>query len=53
MIYGSALGSFAVENFSIDRLRNLTTSEVHDRVRTFRELTAFDHLAYVPASSTS
>ena len=52
MIYGSALGSFAVEKFSVDRLRTLTADEVQQRVRAFRELTAFDHLAYVavPAS---
>ena len=48
MIHGSALGSFAVEKFSIDRLRDLTSGEVSERVRAFRDLTAFDHLAYVP-----
>jgi sugar/nucleoside kinase (ribokinase family) len=48
MIHGSALGSFAVEKFSVDRLRDLTSGEVHERVRAFRDLTAFDHLAYVP-----
>jgi sugar/nucleoside kinase (ribokinase family) len=51
MIYGSALGSFAVEKFSIDRLRDLTSGEVQERVRAFRDLTAFDHLAYVPVSA--
>jgi sugar/nucleoside kinase (ribokinase family) len=44
MVYGSALGSFAVERMGIDRLRSLRASEVHDRVRNFRELTAFDHV---------
>ncbi len=52
MIYGSALGSFAVEKFSIDRLRDLTSGEVHERVRAFRDLTAFDHLAYVPVPAS-
>lgn len=52
MIYGSALGSFAVEKFSVDRLRNLTSGEVHERVRSFRDLTAFDHLAYVPVTAS-
>ena len=47
MIYGSALGSFAVERFSIDRLRDLTNDEIQERVATFRELTAFDHLGFV------
>lgn len=50
MVHGSALGSFAVEKFSVDRLRNLTAQEVQERVRAFRDLTAFDHLAYVPVS---
>jgi sugar/nucleoside kinase (ribokinase family) len=52
MVHGSALGSFAVEKFSVDRLRDLTSGEVHERVRAFRDLTAFDHLAYVPVSAT-
>jgi sugar/nucleoside kinase (ribokinase family) len=52
MVHGSALGSFAVEKFSVDRLRNLTATEVHERVRAFRDLTAFDHLAYVPVPAT-
>lgn len=47
MIYGSALGSFAVERFSIDRLRDLTSDEIQDRVASFRELTAFDHIGFV------
>ena len=52
MIFGSTLGSFAVEKFSVDRLRDLTKEEVQERVRAFRDLTAFDHLSYVqvPAS---
>jgi len=52
MVHGSALGSFAVEKFSIDRLRDLTSGEVSERVRAFRDLTAFDHLAYVPVPAT-
>jgi len=48
MVYGSALGSFAVERFGLDRLRNLTPAEIHDRVRAFRDITAFEHIAAVP-----
>lgn len=48
MVYGSALGSFAVERFGLDRLRHLTPAEIHDRVRAFREITAFEHIAPVP-----
>jgi sugar/nucleoside kinase (ribokinase family) len=44
MVYGSALGSFAVERMGIERLQHLRPAEVHDRVRSFRELTAFDHV---------
>jgi sugar/nucleoside kinase (ribokinase family) len=42
MVYGSALGSFAVERFSVDRLRALSAAEIRDRVQLFREYTAFD-----------
>jgi sugar/nucleoside kinase (ribokinase family) len=42
VIYGSALGSFAVEKFSIDRLMDLTRSEVDSRVRQLRQLTTFE-----------
>ena len=42
MIYGSALGSFAVERFSVDRLIGLTREEIEERVRHFRELTSFE-----------
>jgi sugar/nucleoside kinase (ribokinase family) len=49
MIYGSTLGSFAVEKFSIDRLRDLTSDEIQNRVASFRDLTAFDHISFVSA----
>jgi sugar/nucleoside kinase (ribokinase family) len=42
VVYGSAMGSFAVENFSIDRFRDLEMPEIEDRVRQFREMTIFD-----------
>jgi sugar/nucleoside kinase (ribokinase family) len=44
MVYGSALGSFAVEKFGLERLIELRPDEVHERVDDFRELTAFDHV---------
>jgi sugar/nucleoside kinase (ribokinase family) len=49
MIYGSTLGSFAVEKFSIDRLRDLTSDEIQERVANFRDLTAFDHIGFAAA----
>jgi sugar/nucleoside kinase (ribokinase family) len=42
MVYGSALGSFACEAFSIDRLRDLPLDEVDARVAEFRRITAFE-----------
>ena len=45
MIYGSAMGSFAVERFSVERLRTLESSEIFQRVRAFREMTAFEELS--------
>jgi sugar/nucleoside kinase (ribokinase family) len=51
MVYGSTLGSFAVERFSIDRLRDVTSTEIQDRVARFRDLTAFDHIGFVPVEA--
>jgi sugar/nucleoside kinase (ribokinase family) len=42
VIYGSALASFCVERFSLDRLKDLTHLEIQDRFRSFRELSKFD-----------
>ena len=42
VIYGSVLGSFAVEKFSVERFRELTMDEIEDRVRAFREMTVFE-----------
>ena len=42
VIYGSVMGSFAVERFSIDRFRDLTPEDVEARVRQFREMTSFE-----------
>ncbi len=42
MVYGSALGSFAVESFSVNRLVDLTADDVRRRVAEFREITAFE-----------
>jgi sugar/nucleoside kinase (ribokinase family) len=42
MVVGSALGSFACEKFSVDRLRYLTGEDVRTRVEEFRKITAFE-----------
>ncbi len=41
MVYGSVLGSFAVEQFGIDRLRTLKRKEIAHRARLFSKLTSF------------
>jgi sugar/nucleoside kinase (ribokinase family) len=42
MIYGAALGSFAVEKFSIQRLLEVTGADIARRVGEFRQLVAFE-----------
>jgi hypothetical protein len=42
MVYGSVLGSFAVEKFGLERLRSLKRSEIHARARHFAKLTQFE-----------
>jgi sugar/nucleoside kinase (ribokinase family) len=41
MVYGSVLGSFAVERFGVARLTKLKRSEIHARARRFLHLTSF------------
>ena len=43
MVYGSAMGSFAVEKFSVDRFKNLERQEILDRIREFKKMTTFEH----------
>jgi fructose-1-phosphate kinase PfkB-like protein len=42
IIYGSTLASFAVEDFSVDRLLRLTKPEIAERFSAFKQLTHFD-----------
>ena len=41
MVYGSVLGSFAVERFGLERLLALKRPEIHARARHFAKLTQF------------
>lgn len=41
VVYGSTMGSFAVEQFSIERLMELTSSDIRSRLEEFRRLVAF------------
>ena len=42
MVFGSALGSFACEKFSVEMLRDLEEASVLARVEEFRKITAFE-----------
>jgi sugar/nucleoside kinase (ribokinase family) len=42
VIYGSAMGSFAVEKFSIERLLEIDASQLAARVGEFRKIVAFE-----------
>lgn len=42
-VFGSALGSFAVEDFSIRRFQNLTRDEIRERVGEFQDMTSFEY----------
>jgi len=44
IIFGSVMASFNCENFSVQRLSNLTYQEIEQRFREFRQLTHFDDL---------
>jgi sugar/nucleoside kinase (ribokinase family) len=42
MVYGSAMGSFAVERFSVGRFEEITLADVVARVRAYRDLVHFE-----------
>lgn len=42
IIYGSVMASFNVEEFSCDRMRRLTSEEIHERFFKFKEFTHFE-----------
>ena len=43
-VFGSVMASFTVEDFSLNRLRKLSWSEIEERFRRFQTLTAFEGL---------
>jgi sugar/nucleoside kinase (ribokinase family) len=43
VVYGSAMGSFAVEKFSVDRLLEITPDDLRSRVGDFHRLVSFEH----------
>lgn len=42
VVFGSAMGSFAVEKFSVERLLEITASDIRDRVADFYRLVSFE-----------
>lgn len=48
MVYGSTMGSFAVESFSIDRFYSLKDRDILGRILQFKEMTAFEHQLQAP-----
>jgi sugar/nucleoside kinase (ribokinase family) len=42
VVYGSTVASFCVEKFSLDGLRDLNYLKIHDRFRSFMEISRFD-----------
>lgn len=42
MVYGSALGGFAVERFSVQRFDEITVEDLRARVRAYRDLVHFE-----------
>jgi len=42
IIFGSALASFCVEKFGVERIKNLSKKEIADRVQEFVSLSAFE-----------
>ena len=44
MIMGSVMGSFAVEQFSVDGLRDLTTARIQQRFDELSELAHFERV---------
>jgi sugar/nucleoside kinase (ribokinase family) len=42
VVYGSAMGSFAVERFSIQRFHELSREEIRERVKEFYRLVSFE-----------
>ncbi len=43
MVCGSVVASYAVEDFSIGGIKNLTDEDIEERYDTFRRIVAFDH----------
>ena len=47
IVFGSVMASFNVEDFSLDRMKLLTYSEIEDRYKSFTSLTSFRDIAQI------
>ena len=52
IIFGSVMASFSVEKFSLDRLKELTYTEIELRYREFKEMTHFEDFEELPSLLT-
>jgi len=46
MIFGSVMASFNVEEFGTERVQKLTTDEINNRFRAFKQMTHFDEIPF-------
>jgi sugar/nucleoside kinase (ribokinase family) len=53
VVYGSAMGSFAVEQFSTGRLMEINAADIERRVRDFHRLVTFEAEAAAEAAVAS
>jgi sugar/nucleoside kinase (ribokinase family) len=50
MIFGSVMASFNVEEFGTDRVSRLTTAEINERFRKFKQMTHFEEIPFERAA---
>ena len=46
MIFGSVMASFNVEEFGTARVQKLTTDEINERFRAFKQMTHFEEIPF-------
>ncbi|MDQ2975364.1 MAG: PfkB family carbohydrate kinase [Acidobacteriota bacterium] len=53
MIFGSVMASFNVEEFGTARVQKLTTNEINERFRAFKQMTHFEEIPFERAVTTN
>lgn len=51
MIFGSVMASFNVEEFGTERVRRLTSEEINQRFRAFKQITHFEEIPFQKAAT--